>query len=150
MIRPLPSDQLEHIAHLVKTIPDATGDNLTVLSYFGAGLLPVCRLYAYYSDGVSEPTGYVLYELGGHVQQLAVDKYHRRQGIGRKLLDHAMARQTCDHQTLYVRGDNSNAIDFYKHIGFKPTGETEVVRGYEFLTLARNKTCHLAENTQSG
>ena len=54
----------------------------------------------------------LLYEIG-------VRKAHRRQGVGRALLDH-MARwmQSNDLSVVWVLADNRVAVDFYRGCGF--------------------------------
>lgn len=58
---------------------------------------------------------------------LAVDPEHRRKGYGRALMGEAQERLRdigCPKINLQIRSDNSDAIDFYKRIGF---GEDPVI-----------------------
>lgn len=70
--------------------------------------------------------GYILFwiveEDRGHIISLAVDQNYKRQKIGSKLINTAMAR-FIDFNiykiTLEVKTHNKEAVDFYKSIGFK-------------------------------
>ena len=58
-----------------------------------------------------------------YIDDLCVDKDHRRVGIARVLYDHAVsyARKTgCDMLTLNVWCGNEGAMNFYEQMGMKP------------------------------
>lgn len=60
-----------------------------------------------------------------HISTLAVDEGHRRRGIARRLLEHALeiARaRGVRAATLEVRISNEPAIDLYRKYGFEITG----------------------------
>ena len=68
------------------------------------------------------PVGYLdlgLGEGGGNVADLFVDKAHRRQSWGRKLLGKAIERNGKKPMTLQVDVDNGPAIRFYEGMGFR-------------------------------
>lgn len=58
----------------------------------------------------------------GWVNYLAVLPQHQRAGIGRRMMDEAESRLRaagCPKINLQVRSTNTEAIEFYKRIGFK-------------------------------
>jgi len=58
----------------------------------------------------------------GHVVSIAVDKEHRGRGIGRALMEEALAglrRRGCKEAYLEVRVSNTPAINLYSRRGFK-------------------------------
>ena len=73
------------------------------------------------------PVGYLdlgLGEGGGNVADLYVDKAHRRQSWGRKLLGKAIERNGKKPMTLQVDVDNEPAIRLYEHMGFQPVPDS--------------------------
>jgi ribosomal protein S18 acetylase RimI-like enzyme len=55
-----------------------------------------------------------------------IDPRYRRQGLGRQLVEKAMdwaAAHGADHLKLWVDDTNPGAADFYRVLGFHPTGE---------------------------
>lgn len=85
---------------------------------FGAGFL-VAQIGNYV-------VGYILFwiveEDRGHIISLAVDQNYKRQKIGSKLINTAIARFASFNIfkiTLEVKTQNKEAFDFYKAIGFK-------------------------------
>ena len=78
--------------------------------------------------------GYILFWIVeddmGHIISLAVDQNYKRQKIGSKLINTAIATFTNFNIfkiTLEVRAENKEAFDFYQAIGFKLV---EVVQNY--------------------
>ena len=70
--------------------------------------------------------GYILFwiveEDRGHIISLAVDQNYKRQKIGTKLINTAIATFTKFNIfkiTLEVRAENKEAVDFYQSIGFE-------------------------------
>ncbi|MBJ9977785.1 GNAT family N-acetyltransferase [Pseudomonas sp. S75] len=60
---------------------------------------------------------------GGRVDMLFVGAEHRGQGVGRKLLRHAIEVLGADR--LDVNEQNAQALGFYRHEGFEITGRCE-------------------------
>ena len=61
----------------------------------------------------------------GHIHNIAVSKYVRRQGIGRGLLEAAISESGIlgiKSLTLEVRSQNHTAISLYEKLGFKTCG----------------------------
>jgi ribosomal protein S18 acetylase RimI-like enzyme len=57
----------------------------------------------------------------GWINYLAVDPSLRRQGIGRRLMEHAeeiLRRAGCPKINLQVRSENMQAADFYADLGY--------------------------------
>lgn len=60
-----------------------------------------------------------------HISTLAVDTRHRRQGIAKSLIEHALRRAVAkgiSTATLEVRVTNEAAIDLYRQFEFEITG----------------------------
>ena len=59
-----------------------------------------------------------------------IDPRYRRRGLGRQLVDAAIAwaaAHGADHFRLWVDASNPNAAEFYRALGFVPTGENQPV-----------------------
>ena len=54
---------------------------------------------------------------------IVVDPGYRRKGIATKLIDELIKIEGIEHLMLEVSEENTGAIDFYKHLGFKPIRE---------------------------
>jgi ribosomal-protein-alanine N-acetyltransferase len=60
-----------------------------------------------------------------HILNVAVDRAVRRQGLGRKLMDAALAagrQRACRISNLEVRRSNTAAIKLYESLGFRAVG----------------------------
>lgn len=58
----------------------------------------------------------------GWINYLAVSPRHRKQGYGRILMDHAKRKLEalgCPKINLQVRSSNSEAVEFYRRLGFE-------------------------------
>lgn len=74
--------------------------------------------------------GLVRWRNVGHILAIAVDKNHRRKGVGSALIINALDRlkkNGANHVKLEVRASNESAQKFYNKVGFKPKG---AVPGY--------------------
>lgn len=77
------------------------------------------------------PVGAAMVGYDGHrgsINYLCVAPGHRNRGYGRQLLEHAhglLLGRGCPKVNLQVRGENSEAVDFYRANGYRlvPTGE---------------------------
>ena len=59
-----------------------------------------------------------------------IDPTYRGKGLGRELVDRVVewaAAHGADHLRLWVDDTNPNAAEFYRALGFAPTGETRPV-----------------------
>lgn len=80
----------------------------------------------------------------GHVLRLYVAPDHRRQGIGRRLLDHvvdAMAGLGFDRVAALVLAENDPGVEFYRSLGFQTVDEAETRIGgtaHRELTMERS------------
>jgi ribosomal-protein-alanine N-acetyltransferase len=60
-----------------------------------------------------------------HVLNVATAPKHRRRGVGRVVMEEALAlarARNCSLATLEVRRSNEPAIQLYKSLGFRPVG----------------------------
>ncbi len=72
-------------------------------------------------DGDDVATGFMLLD-GTHMEALFIDPAHRGRGIGRALVNHALAMVA--ELTTDVNEQNSQAVGFYRHLGFVSTGRS--------------------------
>jgi ribosomal-protein-alanine N-acetyltransferase len=84
-------------------------------------------------DPESDPAGYLTGQIVAdelHIHNVAVAESHRRQGIGRLLLQHAERlgyRQNVTCSILEVRINNTPALAMYNRLGYRRIGRR---RGY--------------------
>ena len=64
---------------------------------------------------------------GGEIVKLYVDSFFQSEGIGGKLLDHAVERLGAEW--LWALEKNTRAVEFYKKHGFEPNGEKTYEEG---------------------
>lgn len=74
-------------------------------------------------DALDSAFGFMLLD-DPHMEALFVDPARKGQGVGRALVDHALSL----HPALStdVNEQNEQAIGFYRHMGFVPTGRSEL------------------------
>ena len=89
-----------------------------MLLYY-AGIFPDTFVVARTGEGV---VGYIIFDPGGHVISTAVKTGHRRKGIGRGLVMHAVNRAKA-RLWLEVRSKNREAIAFYQSLGMEIMGK---------------------------
>lgn len=73
-------------------------------------------------DQDDHPLAFMLLS-GSHMEALFVDPAHHGKGIGRLLIHHALALHPA--LTTDVNEQNTQAVSFYKHLGFIPTGRSD-------------------------
>lgn len=61
---------------------------------------------------------------GSHIDSLFIDAAHRGTGIGRCLIEHALALHPDRVLTTDVNEQNAQALGFYQRLGFVPTGRS--------------------------
>ena len=89
-----------------------------------AGAVPDIRPFVDADEDEGTVVGTVMAGYDGHrrwVNYLAVAPEHRRRGLGRALMHEAqerLRRLGCPKVNLQIRGDNLEAIAFYRRIGF--------------------------------
>lgn len=104
---------------------DATHDFLTpadrlAIGQEGEAFLPSAPAWVAV-DGNDVPLGFMLLD-GGHMDALFIDPASRGRGVGRALVGHALAQQGA--LTTDVNEQNHQAVGFYRHMGFAPTGRS--------------------------
>lgn len=106
---------------------DATHDFLSnayraELEELVSDFLPEAPLWVAVTDQ-DEAVGFMLLT-GEHMDALFVDPDVRGQGIGKMLVEHALT--LAPGLTTNVNEQNTQAVGFYKKMGFKVTGRSEV------------------------
>lgn len=106
---------------------DATHDFLSnayraELEELVSDFLPEAPLWVAVTDQ-DEPVGLMLLT-GEHMDALFIDPDVRGQGIGKMLVEHALT--LAPGLTTNVNEQNTQAVGFYKKMGFKVTGRSEV------------------------
>ncbi|ECG8591882.1 acetyltransferase [Salmonella enterica subsp. salamae] len=106
---------------------DATHDFLSAsyraeLEELVSDFLPEAPLWVAVTDR-DEPVGFMLLT-GEHMDALFVDPDVRGQGVGKLLVEHALT--LAPGLTTNVNEQNAQAVGFYKKMGFKVTGRSEV------------------------
>lgn len=87
-------------------------------------------------DAADHPLAFMLIA-ENHLEALFVDARHRGAGIGAQLVHHGLALHPA--LTVDVNEQNGQAIGFYRHLGFQPTGRSAhdgQGRPYPILHLA--------------
>ena len=124
-------DDLDDILQLERqTFPDTAFSRSTFLYYMSSRS---SRVYLLELD--NELAGYVVFTLRGspcsvYVDSIAVKPEHRRQGLGRRMMDKVVAaarRHGAERVHLHVRTSNRCALEFYRSLGF---GETDTAEDY--------------------
>ena len=86
------------------------------LAFFRDVISRECDVWLAVEDGA--PLG-LLALRGSHIEQLYVDPSAQRRGVGRDLLERAMARSP-HGLSLYTHQANARARAFYERFGFRP------------------------------
>jgi len=74
-------------------------------------------------DPADRAIGFMLLD-GTHMEALFVDPRHAGRGVGRVLVDHAIASRGV--LTTDVNEQNAPAMGFYRHLGFERTGRSDI------------------------
>jgi putative acetyltransferase len=126
-LRPSRASDGDAVVDLWRRAVDATHDFLSAedrraIDAEVAGFLPQAPLLLAV-DADDRPQGFMLID-GSHMEALFIDPEVHGQGIGRQLVEHALAR----HSTLTtdVNAQNAQALGFYLRMGFVETGRSEV------------------------
>jgi len=88
-------------------------------------------------DEADEPMGFMMLN-DAHMEALFIDPRFIGLGIGRTLVDHAIL--LCPDLTTDVNEQNGKALGFYRHMGFQPTGRSDLDgqgRPYPLIHLRR-------------
>lgn len=104
------------------SFPDYTGYNAPEV-ILAAKLAVDDHLYVIEDDGEIVASCLVGYD--GHrgwLYAVAVASSHRGEGLGRRIVEHAIERLRalgCVKVNLQIRGGNDAVVDFYRHLGFE-------------------------------
>lgn len=85
-----------------------------------AAFLPAAPLWLAVDDD-DRAQGFMLLD-GAHMEALFIDPGQRGTGIGRRLVEHALTLHPAI--TTDVNEQNAQAVGFYRHLGFVPTGRS--------------------------
>lgn len=126
-LRPSRTTDSDALVDLWRRAVDATHDFLSAedrqaIDTEVAGFLPQAPLIVAVDDQ-DRPQGFMLID-GSHMEALFIDPDVRGTGIGRQLLQHALAVQP--QLTTDVNAQNAQAVGFYQRMGFTETGRSPV------------------------
>lgn len=95
-------------------------NTLVALDQDGAVVGFTC--YCPYAISDTAPSAY------GELSALYVLRKYQGLGLGRRLLEASLARMPRPDVMLYVLEGNDHAVAFYRHVGFRFTGQVKVER----------------------
>ncbi|XFC39461.1 acetyltransferase [Stenotrophomonas indicatrix] len=126
-LRPSRTTDSDALVDLWRRAVDATHDFLSAedrqaIDTEVAGFLPQAPLIVAVDDQ-DRPQGFMLID-GSHMEALFIDPDVRGTGIGRQLLQHALAVHP--QLTTDVNAQNAQAVGFYQRMGFTETGRSPV------------------------
>ncbi|WP_313051233.1 acetyltransferase [Stenotrophomonas cyclobalanopsidis] len=126
-LRPSRASDGDAVVDLWRRAVDATHDFLSAedrraIDAEVVGFLPQAPLLLAV-DAEDRPLGFMLLD-GSHMEALFIDPEVHRQGIGRQLVEHALAEHS--PLTTDVNAQNAQALGFYLRMGFVETGRSEV------------------------
>jgi len=126
-LRPSRASDGDAVIDLWRHAVDATHDFLSAedrraIDAEVAGFLPQAPLLLAV-DSQDRPQGFMLLD-GSHMEALFIDPQVHGQGIGRQLVEHALAQHR--PLTTDVNAQNAQALGFYLRMGFVETGRSEV------------------------
>jgi len=124
-LRPSRATDGEAVVDLWRRAVDATHDFLSAedrqaIDAEVAAFLPHAPLLLAV-DAQDRPQGFMLVD-GTHMEALFIDPDVRGQGIGRQLVEHALAQHP--QLTTDVNAQNAQAVGFYLRMGFVETGRS--------------------------
>ena len=122
-LRPSRPDDGPRVVEIWAAAVDATHDFLSPEDRVAIGreveaFLPSAPLTVAV-DRRDRPVGFMLID-ASHMEALFIDPEHRDAGVGRMLIEYALAVHPI--LTTDVNEQNEQAIGFYRHMGFEPTG----------------------------
>ena len=122
-LRPSRPDDGDRVVQIWAAAVDATHDFLTpedraAIGREVAAFLPSAPLMLAV-DGRDRPLGFMLIN-DAHMDALFIDPEHRGAGVGRTLIECALAVHPI--LTTDVNAQNAQAVGFYEHMGFERTG----------------------------
>ncbi len=126
-LRPSRASDGDAVVDLWRRAVDATHDFLSAedrraIDAEVAGFLPQAPLLLAV-DADDRPQGFMLLD-GSHMEALFIDPAVHGQGIGRQLVEHALAQHS--PLTTDVNAQNPQALGFYLRMGFVETGRSDV------------------------
>lgn len=126
-LRPSRTSDGDAVVDLWRRAVDATHDFLSAedrraIDAEVVGFLPQAPLLLAV-DVEDGPQGFMLLD-GSHMEALFIDPEVHGQGIGRQLVEHALAQHR--PLTTAVNAQNARALGFYLRMGFVETGRSDV------------------------
>lgn len=124
-IRPSTPTDADALADIWRASVRATHDFLSaehfseIEALVAGQYLPQAPLWVIEVDG--SPAGFMGLS-GAHVDALFIDPRHRAQGLGRRMIDHAVA--VAGRLTVDVNEQNPQAVGFYERMGFRRFGRS--------------------------
>ena len=145
---PSTSEHGDRVVEIWREAVDATHDFLSAedrraIDAEVCSFLPAAPLWLARSEA-GDILGFMLLtptESGAHMDALFIDPEAHGQGIGRALVEHAIARHGAI--TTDVNAQNPKAIGFYQALGFVETGRSALDdqgRAYPLIHLSRPAT----------
>ena len=124
-IRPSTPADGERVVRIWREAVDATHDFLASADRIAIeeevkGFLPAAPLWLAV-DADDRAVGFMLLD-GTSMEALFIDPAHRGAGVGRLLVEHALAQHPA--LTTEVNEQNAQAVGFYERMGFVPSGRS--------------------------
>lgn len=124
MIRPFTFSDMDRILQIeVQSFPKSPYDWATFVNlhhlYRETFLVYLAPAEDFQKDQI---LGYLVFSKDVHIISIAVDPSHRRRGVGKKLLERAMAEPAIKRLWAEVRRSNQVAQAFYFSMGFRIIG----------------------------
>jgi len=88
-------------------------------------------------DKNGRPVGTARINREGRIGRMAVLKNYRRQGIGRKMIQALMDYGRKNSITNFHVSSQVTAVEFYRKMGFEPTGEEFLEAGIKHINMKR-------------
>jgi [ribosomal protein S18]-alanine N-acetyltransferase len=145
MIRPFEFSDLDRILQIERqSFPKSPYDWETFINLYY--LYPETFLVCVDTTwGPGEILGYIIFSPDGHLISLAVHPGHRRNGIGRRLIEEVMGFPGIKRIRAEVRRSNRSAQAFYLGLEFRTVGVIPNYYGNEDALVVERSSVRLSE-----